>query len=782
MTPRHRPGRAQNLFYSVVSILFVLLVFLASAPAEARTREPYNVYAERRAKLRAQVDGPVVLFGYTGREDASPSYVFHQEENFYYLTGHNQPGAALVLVPEQNSEKGADKGGDNSSAQTAGKVNGKNNGKSNGKSWDGPREILFLPPHDTVRERWEGPRTGPTDPGVLEKTGFASVESFADLRGTLEKLAKIFPNVYTLLPTAEDLGYPHARNWSSWLYQILPQASQRNIAERIGAMRQVKSPSELELLARAIELSVDAHLEAMKMLRPGLYEYQVAARMEYVYQYGGCERSAYPPIVGAGFNSTVLHYSSLRDQIKDGDLVVLDVGGQYSGYSADITRTLPANGKFTPRQREIYEIVLGAQNAALAALKPGMSFARSGPNSLFRIAYDYINSHGQDKQGRPLGRYFIHGLGHHIGLDVHDPGPPDRPLEPGMVVTIEPGIYFPEEHLGVRIEDDVLITEAGYKLLTARLPRTIIEIEKIMAEAAENNRRVSGMAGGSRERSRRDSSVRRDPVSDDAGPAQQPQRRPHFVAFLQRDQFAPGCRPDVGPLGRPGAKLTQLLTGVQAPDQQARITPIGQEQSALEFAVPRQMAHGQVSSLVHPQYLRFAGVNAFLCVAALVASSGVEPAQLAAQHKQIAAIAQPSHVLRADFPLPEQLAVLRGIHAQPRLARPPRGTQQHSQARAVRSERQLGPPLGGVQRERKAAQYLAGGCFVEAHLDGLLRHSVRQVGFRRPEHRRHLALGERGFTRIGLLFPVDANLVTHLRGLGVQHPNCSDAADGKQAS
>src|SRR3989441_8214612 len=197
MTPRHRCGRAQNLFYSIVSILFVL-VFFASAPAEARTREPYNIYAERRAKLRALVDGPVVLFGYTGREDASPSYVFHQEENFYYLTGHNQPGAALVLVPEQNSEKGADKGGDNGSAQTAGKVNGKNNGKSNGKSWDGSREILFLPPHDTVRERWEGPRTGPTDPGVLEKTGFASVESFADLRGTLEKLAKIFPNVYTL--------------------------------------------------------------------------------------------------------------------------------------------------------------------------------------------------------------------------------------------------------------------------------------------------------------------------------------------------------------------------------------------------------------------------------------------------------------------------------------------------------------------------------------------------------------------------------------------------------
>lgn len=780
MMPTRRPGRAKNLFSAIVSILVALLALCA--PAVARVREPNNAYAERRAKLRAQVDGPVVLFGYTGREDASPSYVFHQEENFYYLTGHNQPGGALVLVPEQNNEKGADKGGEKSGAPITGNANGKNNGKTNGKSWDGPREILFLPPRDMVRERWEGPRMGPADPGVLEKAGFGSVEPFADLRGTLEKLAKIFSNVYTLLPKAEDLGYPHARNWSSWLYQVIPQASQRDIVERIGAMRQVKSPGELELLTRAIELSVDAHLEAMKMLRPGLYEYQVAARMEYIYEYGGCERGAYPPIVGAGFNSTVLHYSSLRDQIKDGDLVVLDVGGQYSGYSADITRTLPANGKFTPRQREIYEIVLGAQNAALAALKPGMSFARSGSKSLFRIAYDYINSHGQDKQGRPLGRYFIHGLGHHIGLDVHDPGAPDRPLEPGMVVTIEPGIYIPEENLGVRIEDDVLITETGYKLLTARLPRTIIEIEKIMAEAAENNRRVPGMAGGSRESSRRDFSVLLDPVSDDAGPAQQPQRRPHVVAFLQRDQFAPGGRPHVGPLGRPGAKCTQLLAGVQAPDQKARVTPIGQEQSAPESAVPRQMAYGEISSLVHPQYLRFAGANFFLCLAALLAGPGIEPAQLSAQHEQIAAIARPGHVLRADFSLPEQLSILRGIHAQPRLARPARGTQQHGQPRSVRSERQLGPLFGGVQPQRNAAQDLAGGCVVEAHLDGFLWHGIRQVGFRRPERHRHLAGGERGFTRIDLLSRVDADLVAHLRGLGVQHPNCSDAAHGKQAS
>jgi Xaa-Pro aminopeptidase len=188
--------------------------------------------------------------------------------------------------------------------------------------------------------------------------------------------------------------------------------------------------------------------------------------------------------VGAGPNSTALHYDKLGRKIEDGDIVVIDVGAQYSGYAADITRTVPANGKFAPRQREIYEIVLGAQNAALAALKPGTYMCGKGKQSLFKISYDYINSHGKDLKGKPLGQYFIHGLGHNIGLDVHDPGESCRALKPGQVVTVEPGIYIPEENLGVRIEDDVLITESGYELLSSKLPRTADEIEKIMAEAA----------------------------------------------------------------------------------------------------------------------------------------------------------------------------------------------------------------------------------------------------------------------------------------------------------
>jgi Xaa-Pro aminopeptidase len=275
-----------------------------------------------------------------------------------------------------------------------------------------------------------------------------------------------------------------------WLQMALPQIKLKDVRGNIEALRTIKSAGEIAFLRKAIDLSLDAHLAAMKMMRPGVWEYQVAATMVEVHGLGGSEAEGYAPIVGAGFNSTVLHYDKLARKIEDGDIVVLDVGAQYSGYSADITRTLPANGKFTARQREIYDIVLGAQNAAMAALKPGMNLCKSGDKSVFKISFDYINSHGKDQHGNKLGQYYIHGLGHHIGLDVHDPGAYCKALEPGMVVTMEPGIYIPEENLGVRIEDDVLITEKGYELLSKRLPRDPAEIEKIMADAATDRKKT----------------------------------------------------------------------------------------------------------------------------------------------------------------------------------------------------------------------------------------------------------------------------------------------------
>jgi Xaa-Pro aminopeptidase len=436
---------------------------------QRREREPNIIYAGRRAQLSAQAEGPIILWGFTGREEVSQTNVFAQEENFYYLTGHNEEGAGLIIFPAPKHDNGS------SSA-------------ARDDASSGPREMLFLPAKDPAKEKWNGVRMSPTDPDIAARTGFATVKLFADMRAEVEKLAKNFPTVYTILPYEKELGgYPHEKAVVDWLEIAAPQAKLKDIRQNIYALRQVKSPGEIAFLEKAIELSLDAQLEAMKMMRPGLYEYQIVAKMVEVHAMGGSEAEGYAPIVGAGPNSVALHYDKLARKIEDGDIVVLDVGAQYSGYSADITRTLPANGKFTARQREIYDIVLGAQNAAMATLKPGVDLCKKGGHSAYKVSYDYINSHGKDLHGKSLGQYYIHGLGHNIGLDVHDPGEYCQPLQPGMVVTMEPGIYIPEENLGVRIEDDVLITPDGYKLLSERLPRDPDQIEKIMADAVKDH-------------------------------------------------------------------------------------------------------------------------------------------------------------------------------------------------------------------------------------------------------------------------------------------------------
>src|SRR3989440_2766845 len=443
--------------------LLSLLISATNSAQQRREREPNAAYAARRAALAAQVDTPIVLWGFTGREEVSQTYIFSQEYDFYYLTAHNEEGADLIILPA----------------------------KYNPAS-HGPSEILFLPPKNPDEEKWNGVRKSPSDPDIAAVTGFSTVKPFSDMRSVVEHLAKSYSAFYTILPYRQELGgFPHEKAVTDWLALVAPQAKLKDIRAQIETERQIKSPREIAFLQKAIDLSLDSHIAAMKMMRPGIFEYQVGAKMVEVHAMGGSESEGYAPIIGAGPNSTALHYDRLDRKIQDGDIVVLDVGAQYSGYSADITRTIPANGKFTPRQREIYDIVLGAQNAALAALKPGMDLCRKGDKSVYRISYDYINSHGKDLHGKSLGQYYIHGLGHNIGLNVHDPGDYCKPLEPGMVITIEPGIYIPEENLGVRIEDDVLITESGHKLLSERLPRDPDEIEKIMAAAAAQRVRES---------------------------------------------------------------------------------------------------------------------------------------------------------------------------------------------------------------------------------------------------------------------------------------------------
>jgi Xaa-Pro aminopeptidase len=456
-----------NLLRLVAMLLLGLCVLAATASAQQRReREPNSVYSSRRQKLASHIDAPIILLGYTGKEEESQTYIFAQEENFYYFTGHNEEEAALILLPPNGSSAKKD-------------------------DWAGPREILFIPAKDPRKEIWNGVRMSPSDPGIESRTGFALVKPYSELRSMVESLLKSYNAVYTILPYTHELGgYPHEKETVEWLKIAAPQAEAKDIRKQIYELRVIKSPTEIAFLRQAVDLSDDAHFAAMKMMRPGLWEYQIAAKMVYTHAMGGSEVEAYAPIVGAGANSTALHYDKLSRKIQDGDIVVIDVGAQYSGYAADITRTIPANGKFTPRQREIYEIVLGAQNAALAAMRPGVTMGCRGnkdkKDTLQSIAYNYINTHGKDLHGKPLGQYFIHGLGHNIGLNVHDATADYcTPLVPDMTVTVEPGIYIPEENLGVRIEDDVLITETGIEVLSQKLPRNADEIEKIMAEAAK---------------------------------------------------------------------------------------------------------------------------------------------------------------------------------------------------------------------------------------------------------------------------------------------------------
>jgi len=456
-----RPGGIVFPLYLLAIFAFLACAVSPAAAQQRREREPNSAYAARRAKLGSNIDGPIVLLGYTGREEESETYIFAQEENFYYLTGHNEEESALILLPSGDRKASNDE--------------------------FPARELFFLPAKDMRKEKWNGARMSPSDPDIQMRTGFSVVKPMPELRATVEQLARIYPTFYTILPYQKEMGgYPHEKETVDWLKQAAPQVTVKDIRQNIWDLRLIKSPTELTLLRQAIDLSLDAQFAAFKMMRPGLWEYQVAAKMMEVHAMGGSEAEAYAPIVGAGPNSTVLHYDKLSRKIEDGDIVVMDVAAQYAGYAADITRTIPANGKYTPRQREIYEIVLGAQEAAIHALKPGMDMCGKGDKSVYKIAYDYINTHGKDLNGKPLGQYFIHGLGHSIGLNVHDPGNLCRPFAPGMVVTVEPGIYIPDEHIGVRIEDDVLITDSGYELLSARLPRSPDEIEKIMADAAKD--------------------------------------------------------------------------------------------------------------------------------------------------------------------------------------------------------------------------------------------------------------------------------------------------------
>jgi Xaa-Pro aminopeptidase len=435
-------------------LLFSFCVLLFTYSAAALDRQPGADYHARREALAKKAGGVVVLLAPLEPMDAV--YEFRQEDNFYYLSGVTVPGAGLLVAPATEAQ-----------------------GDTPARAYT---EILFLPPRNLRLEKYTGPQIGGDDPEAPKVTGFDRVEDMSKLPQEVAKLlANQRPSVYT------ELSPPGSTSASDDMLGFLRHSNAmvffQDVTMTLTSLRTVKDAGETALIRKAVDASVAAHLAAMKAVKPNVKEYEVSAVMQYEWTRRGCERPAYAPIVGSGHSSTVLHYSLDTATMKAGDVVVIDAAAEYSMYAADITRTLPVNGHFTPRQKEIYDIVLGAQEAAMAAFQAGKSLlVGESDASLNKAAKDYIKAHGKDLHGQPLDQYFIHGLGHFIGLNVHDPGDYKTPLAPGMVFTIEPGIYIPEENIGVRIEDDFLVGADGKLIkLSAALPSKAEDVEKAMS-------------------------------------------------------------------------------------------------------------------------------------------------------------------------------------------------------------------------------------------------------------------------------------------------------------
>jgi Xaa-Pro aminopeptidase len=448
--------RSPPFFEEIVRKALLTLLLFSAAIGFSLERQPNADYHARRVAL-SKLGGPNGVFLIdAGMESDGPNAIFgfRQDENYYYLTGLTEPGGAILVVPEAPAQ------GDKPARPYT--------------------EVLFLPARNMVQEKWTGVKPGPDDPNIHAVTGFDQVVAIDQIRG---ELLKVMPQTSATLLTNETEQTDAIKSWLRRSNSFPGFVKFQDGTPKISELRSHKDTGELALLMKAADASAAAHLSAMKGMRPGIVEHEIGALMVYEYERRGCERPAYAPIVGSGFNSTILHYSAGPKVIKDGDIVVIDVGGEYSMYANDTTRTLPANGKFTARQREIYDIVLGAQQAAIQAFKSGYSKigSQGGEGSLSDVAKEYINTHGKDFHGQPLGKYFIHGLGHRVGLNVHDPGPYDVTLGPGEVFTIEPGIYIPEENLGVRIEDTFYVDQSGQLVnLTASVPHSADDVEKAM--------------------------------------------------------------------------------------------------------------------------------------------------------------------------------------------------------------------------------------------------------------------------------------------------------------
>lgn len=424
---------------------------------------PPSVTRARRERLKAQMPANSIALFLTNPErnrNNDCDFRFRPDSDFRYLTGFEEPDAALLIAPS-------------------------------GIEFEGRTvtELLFVNLSDAASETWLGYRMGPGNAtrilGVQAATSnreFKQVLSAASSKSAWGVIAPPDPSG-TVAKMLSDFGTWHGPDSK-------PSVSLR---PALDAMRGVKDATELTFMRKAINASVLAHREAMKSVEPGMREYAIQAVVEYVFTREGCEFQGYNSIVGSGPNSCILHYEANRRLMNAGDMICMDVGAEYHGYSADVTRSFPVNGKFSPEQKAIYEVVLAAQSAGIAACKDGASFG-DVQRDASKVMGEGLKRLGIIQDSKELGRYFMHGIGHPLGLDVHDSSPGPK-LKPNVVLTVEPGIYIKSGspcdkkwwNIGIRIEDDILVTKGDPENLSAGVPRTVAEIEALMKERGLGN-------------------------------------------------------------------------------------------------------------------------------------------------------------------------------------------------------------------------------------------------------------------------------------------------------
>jgi len=395
-------------------------------------------------------------------------FPFRQDSDFLYLTGFNEPDAVVVLAP----------------------------GRKHGDY------ILFCREKDPEKETWHGRRSG--QEGAIENYGADDSFPIDDIDEILPGLLEGRESIYNIMGLSADFD----QQLIGWVNHIKAQSRNgKQVPSEFLAldyilhdMRLFKSKAELKLMRQAAAINVVAHKRAMRICKPGGYEYQVAAEFDHEFKRNNTQH-AYPAIVGGGANGCILHYTENSDVLNDGDLLLIDAGCEVQGYASDISRTFPVNGKYSAAQREVYEIVLAAQTAAIKTVKPGNHW-NDPHHAALRIITKGLLEIGLLKgnlttliKDQAYRRFYMHRTGHWLGLDVHDVGDYKvadqwRLFEPGMVLTVEPGIYIPAQSksvprkwwdIGIRIEDDVLVTSTGCEVLTEALPRKIDEIEALMA-------------------------------------------------------------------------------------------------------------------------------------------------------------------------------------------------------------------------------------------------------------------------------------------------------------